>query len=110
MSLYADHAALQDLSTEQLAELALYGLRYKALGAKNIDFNDPTRLDVYWTGDRMVKEAVKIANKARASSHPLELMRHGEAVGHLACLFNCSVIDNATYMEQYKRLGKTKVS
>ncbi|MEQ4259027.1 hypothetical protein [Pseudomonas syringae] len=46
MSLYANHEALQALSSEQLAELALYGLRYKALGAKNIDFNDPTRLDV----------------------------------------------------------------
>lgn len=110
MSLYAEHAALQGLSNEQLAELALYGLRYKALGAKNIDFNDPTRLDVYWTGYRMVKKAVKDALKATAKNSPLEPMRHGDAVGHLKCLFNCSVIDNATFVEQYALLDNTKVS
>ncbi len=57
MNLYAEHPALQGLSTEQLAELALYGLRYRALGAADVDFSDPSRLDVYWTGERLAKKS-----------------------------------------------------
>ena len=40
------------------------GLRYRALGAGSIDFSDPSRLDVYWDGTRMVEKAVKEAVKA----------------------------------------------
>lgn len=110
MNLYSEHPALCGMNTEQLAELALYGLRYRALGAHNIDFSDPSRLDVYWTGERMVKQAVKISVKAFASDCPLASQRDGEAIGHLTALFNCGVINNAIYMEQWKRLNKTKPS
>ncbi|KPB74927.1 hypothetical protein ACKUFS_00445 [Pseudomonas cannabina] len=110
MSLYADHAALCGLNTEQLAELALYGLRYRALGATDIDSSKPDILEPYWTGERLVKRAVKIAVKASTSGCPLARQRDGEAIGHLSALFNCGVIDNAIYMEQFKRMNKTKPS
>lgn len=113
MTAFADHKALRGLSTDQLAELALYGLRYRALGAKDIDFSAPDRLDVYWTGERMVKQAVKSALKKSKAAHPLAGNDVGEAIGHLKALFNCSVIDNSTYMAQWQLLlnrHKTKVS
>jgi len=104
MSLYADHAALQGLSTEQLAELALYGLRYRALGAQNTDFKDPSRLDVYWTGERLAKKAVKDALKAARARSALAEHRSSEAGGVLQTLCNCGVIDQKTYMAQYQLL------
>lgn len=113
MTSFADHPALQGLDSEKLAELALYGLRYRALGAVDIDFSKPDRLDVYWTGERMVKQAVKSAMKASKAGHPLAAKEVGEAIGHLKALFNCSVIDNDTYMEQWQPLldlHKTKRS
>lgn len=113
MSSFVNHEALRGLDTEQLAELALYGLRYRALGAKDVDFTDPSRLDVYWTGERMVKDAVKKALKATRARAPLAEDRVSEAVGHLLALFNCSVIDSATYHEQFHLIlarHKTKVS
>lgn len=102
----ASHPALAGLEGEQLAELALLGLRYRALGAGSIDFNDPTRLDVYWTGTRMVEEAVKDAVKAARGRSAIAQYRAGIAVGHLTGLFNCSVIDNETYMAQFKILNE----
>ncbi|MCD5997266.1 hypothetical protein KDX38_27190 [Pseudomonas sp. CDFA 602] len=104
MNLYAEHPALHGLNIEQLAELALYGLRYRALGAADIDFSDPSRLDVYWTGERMVKKTVKNAVKASKAGDLLALKREGEAIGHLQALFNCSVIDHETYKAQYQLL------
>lgn len=113
MTSFANHEALRGLDAEQLAELALYGLRYRALGAKDIDFSKPDRLDVYWTGERMVKRAVKGAVKAEKAGHPLARTEAGEAIGHLKALFNCSVIDDATYTSQFQLLldrHKTKPS
>jgi hypothetical protein len=113
MTSFANHEALRGLDTEQLAELALYGLRYRALGAKDIDFSKPDRLDVYWTGERMVKDVVKKALKAVRARAPLAEDRVSEAVGHLQALFNCSVIDDATYTSQFQLLldrHKTKPS
>nr|WP_314486935.1 hypothetical protein [uncultured Pseudomonas sp.] len=101
---FANHQALQGLGSEQIAELALLGLRYRALGAGSFDFSDPSRLDVYWTGKRMVVKAVKDAVKAAKARSPLSDSKCGIAQGHLMALFNCSVIDNETYMEQYKLL------
>ncbi|ODJ93451.1 hypothetical protein BB779_23425 [Pseudomonas viridiflava] len=104
MNLYAQHPALHGLNPEQLAELALYGMRYRALGATDIDFNDAPQTDVYWNGARMVDAAVKEAVKASKAGHPLALKRAGEAVGQLSALFNCSVIDKETYRMQYQLL------
>ncbi|WP_346397560.1 hypothetical protein [Pseudomonas syringae] len=104
MNLYDQHPALYGLSTEQLAELALYGLRYRALGAQNTDFKDPSRLDVYWTGERLAKKAVKDALKAARAKNALAEHRSSEAGGVLQVLFNCSVIDNETYKAQYQLL------
>lgn len=104
MNLYADHEALRGLSSEQLAELALYGLRYRALGAQNTDFKDPSRLDVYWTGERLAKKAVKDALKAARTNFALSEHRSSEAGGVLQTLCNCGVINQVTYMEQYKLL------
>ncbi|MDX9667348.1 hypothetical protein QMK50_20500 [Pseudomonas sp. P5_152] len=100
---FESHIALKGLDGEQLAELALLGIRYRALGAATIDFSDPSRLDVYWTGKRMVEKAVKDAVKARRGD-PLADTKCGIAQGHLAALLNCSVIDNETYMTQYRLL------
>lgn len=101
---YSNHPALAGLDGEQLAELALMGLRYRALGAGTIDFSDPSRLDVYWTGTRMVEKAVKEAVKA-AKGRSVETERKvGIAIGHITSLFNCGVIDNDTYMAQFKIL------
>jgi hypothetical protein len=97
----ASHPALQGLDQGQLSELALMGLRYKALGAGAIDFNDPSRLDVYWTGNRMVEQRVEEAVKASKSRAVNASYKTGIAVGHLMALFNCSVIDNAFYMAQF---------
>ncbi|KPY53843.1 hypothetical protein [Pseudomonas syringae] len=104
MNLYAEHPALQGLSTEQLAELALYGLRYRALGAADVDFSDPSRLDVYWTGERLTKKAVKDASKAARVRNALAEHRSSEAGGVLQALCNCGVIDQETYMAQYQLL------
>lgn len=100
---YASHPALAGLDCEQLAELALMGLRYRALGAV-ADFSDPTRLDVDWTGTRMVEKAVKEAVKAARGRLVDAERKVGIAIGHLTGLFNCSVIDNDTYMAQFKIL------
>lgn len=113
MTSFADHPALQGLDSEKLAELALYGLRYRALGAVDIDFSKPDRLDVYWTGERMVKQAVDKVIKARKTNSPQYNDLHCEAVGHLKALFNCSVITSELWIEQWDRLLKaitTRVS
>lgn len=113
MTSFANHPALKGLDREQLAELALYGFRYRALGAVDVDFSKPDRLDVYWTGERMAKKATKNALKANKTGDPLASYRSGEAGGYLQALFNCSVIDSATYNAQYNLLigrHKTKVS
>ena len=98
----ANHQALQGLGSEQIAELALLGLRYRALGAGSIDFNDPSRLDVYWTGKRLVEKSVKDAVKTARSS--LADIKFGIAQGTLSALLNCSLIDDETYMTQYRLL------
>lgn len=103
-AVYSSHPALVDLNGEQLAELALMGLRYRALGARSIDFDDPSRLDVYWTGTRMVEKVVKEAVKAAKGRSVDAERKVGIAIGHLTGLFNCSVIDNDTYMAQFKLL------
>lgn len=95
------HEALRQFDVEQIAELALLGLRYRALGAGVIDFSDPTRLDVYWTGTRMVEKAVKEAVKSAKARSPLAESKSGIAQGYITALFNCSVISNETYMEQF---------
>ena len=95
------HEALRQFDVEQIAELALLGLRYRALGAGVIDFSDPARLDVYWTGTRMVEKAVKDAVKAAKARSPLAGSKRGIAIGHLSALLNCSVISSETYMEQF---------
>lgn len=100
------HEALRQFDAEQIAELALLGLRYRALGAGVIDFSDPTRLDVYWTGTRMVEKAVK----ASKSGGPLAWGCFGVAEGHLRALIGCSVISNETYMEQWRLLAAAKHS
>ncbi|WP_220466513.1 hypothetical protein [Pseudomonas juntendi] len=92
------------LDGEQLALLALMGLRYRALGAGTIDFSDPSRLDVYWTATRMVEKAVKEAVKAARGRSVDAERKVGIAIGHLSGLFNCSVIDNDTYMAQFQLL------
>ncbi|MDM3891444.1 hypothetical protein [Pseudomonas juntendi] len=101
---YSNHPALAGLDGEQLAELALMGLRYRALGAGAIDFCDPSRLDVYWTGTRMVEKAVKDAVKAAKGRAQNAQYQAGIASGHLTGLFNCGAIDNDTYMAQFKLL------
>lgn len=101
---YADHSALQGLDQEQIAELALLGLRYRALGACNIKLADPKVLDVYWTGNRQVEKAVKLAIKACKAHDPLAERRLGEAIGHLKALCECGVIDQTVYMAQWKLL------
>ena len=104
------HEALRQFDVEQIAELALLGLRYRALGAGPIDFNDPSRLDVYWTGTRMVEKAVNEAVKASKSGGPLAWGCFGVAEGHLRALIGCSVISNETYMEQWRLLAAAKHS
>ncbi|MBF8667991.1 hypothetical protein IR012_03485 [Pseudomonas putida] len=101
---YSSHPVLVGLDGEKLAELALMGLRYRALGAGSIDFSDPSRLDVYWTGTRMVEKVVKEAVKAAKGRSIDAEQKVGIAIGHLTGLFNCSVIDNDTYMAQFKLL------
>ena len=103
-AVYSSHPALVGLNGEQLAELALMGLRYRALGARSIDLDDPSRLDVYWTGARMVEKVVKEAVKAAKGRSVDTERKVGIAIGHLTGLFNCSVIDNDTYMAQFKLL------
>lgn len=95
------HEALRQFDVEQIAELALLGLRYRALGAGVIDFSDPTKLDVYWTGTRMVEKAVKEAVKSAKARSPLAESKSGIAQGYIRALFNCSVISNETFMEQF---------
>ena len=95
------HEALRQFDVEQIAELALLGLRYRALGAGVIDFSDPARLDVYWTGTRMVEKAVKEAVKSAKARSPLAESKRGIAQGYIRALFDCSVISNETFMEQF---------
>lgn len=102
MNPFADHPALQGLDSEKLAELALYGLKYRALGAVDTDFSNPDCLDVYWTGERMVKNAIKVAIKATKAGNILAESRVSEAIGHLQALFNCSVISPEVYHAQWK--------
>lgn len=52
----------------------------------------------------MVENAVKDAVKAAKARSSLADSKFGIAQGNLSALFNCSVIDNETYMAQYKLL------
>lgn len=103
---FANHQALQGLGSEQIAEPALLGLRYRALGAGLIDFTDTSKLDVYWTGKRLVKKAVEDAVKAATARSPLADSKLGIAQGNLSALLNCGVIDDETYMAQYRLLSE----
>lgn len=102
---FANHQALQGLDSEQIAELALFGLRYRALGAGSTDFADASRLDVYWTGKRLVEKAVDDAIKAAKARGPLADSKYGIAQGNLSALLNCGLIDDETYMTQYRLLS-----
>lgn len=94
---FSSHEALRQLDDEQIAELALLGLRYRALGAGAVDFADPSRLSPYWTSKKLVEAAVKNARKG-------DWLDMGCAQGHIVALFNVGLISNEFYMEQFGKL------
>lgn len=96
----SSHPALAALNGDQVAELALLGLRYRALGAKPLDLGDSQLLSPHWTADRIVEAAVQHARDAGLSGS----LHDGRAQGHIMALFNVGLISNETYMEQFKVL------
>lgn len=102
MSSFADHPDLQGLDSEQLAELALLGVKYRSLGGQLTQHDGPSLIEKYWTGKRLAEKAVKDALKAWKRGDRLAAQRVGEAIGTLQTLCNCNVIDEETYMGQWK--------
>lgn len=94
---FSIHEALHQFDDEQIAELALLGLRYRALGAGTVDFEDPSRLSPYWTSKKLVEAAVKNARKG-------DWLEIGRAQGYISALFNVDLISNEFYMEQFGKL------
>ncbi len=94
---FSSHEALRQLDDEQIAELALLGLRYRTLGAGSVDFADPSMLSPYWTSKRLVEAALKKAKKG-------DCLDMGCAQGHIVALFNVGLISNEFFMEQFGKL------
>lgn len=96
----SSHPALAALNGDQVAELAVLGLRYRALGAKPLNLGDSQLLSPYWTADRVVEAAVQRARDAGLAGS----LHDGRAQGHIMALFNMGLISNQTYMEQFNAL------
>lgn len=102
MSNFAEHQDLQGLDRDQLAELALLGIKYRSIGGRFSQHDAMSLLEKYWTGKRLAEKAVKDALKAWKRRDRLAGQRVGEAIGTIQTLFNCSLIDEETYTGQWK--------
>lgn len=94
------HPALSGLDQEQLAELALVGLRYRALGAQPFDLRDRNLLSPYWTAQRLLDEAVEQALVRTGGS--LAEAYHLRTTGMVSTLFNVGLISWDTYIKQWR--------
>jgi hypothetical protein len=102
MSKFANHQDLQSLDSEQMAELALLGIKYRSLGGHITKHDGASLVEKYWTGKRLAEKAVKDAVKAWKRGDRLAGGKIGEAIGTLQTLCNCSVIDQEIYMGQWR--------
>jgi|GEM_PF-6046140 len=99
------HEALHGLTTEQIADLAVLGLRYRNLGGRPIDFSRSDWLEPYWTGQALVAREVARSIKAGAAGLTVAAIRQrGMAEGYINALLCAGLIDNDFYMSSYKRL------
>ncbi|OEC42544.1 hypothetical protein A7D27_11740 [Pseudomonas sp. 1D4] len=96
------HPALSGLDQEQLAELALVGLRYRALGAQPFDLRDSKALNPYWTAEKLVADAVSVARMAVGT--PLANLQGDRADGCLAALYNVQLISREIFKSRSQEL------
>jgi DNA-binding transcriptional ArsR family regulator len=91
-----------------MAELALLGIKYRSLGGHITKLDGASLVEKYWTGKRMAEKAVKDAVRAWRRGDRLASQKVSEAIGTLQALCNCSVIDQETYMGQWKLIRERK--
>lgn len=86
--------------SDGIAALAIIGLRYLSKGACPFDPEEEQK-SRYWTGERLVEDAVV---KYKKASGALRVLYQGRAEGTISALFNVGQIDCGTYEKSFSEI------
>ena len=86
--------------SDGISALAIIGLRYLSKGACPFDLEEEQK-SRYWTGERLVEDAVV---KYKKASGTLRVLYQGRAEGTISALFNVGLIDCGTYEKSFTEI------
>lgn len=86
--------------SDGISALAIIGLRYLSKGACPFDPEEEQK-SRYWTGERLVGDAVV---KYKKASGTLRVLYQGMAEGTISALFNVGLIDCGTYEKGFAEI------
>ena len=86
--------------SDGISALAIIGLRYLSKGACPFDPEEEQK-SRYWTGERLVEDAVV---KYKKASGTLRVLYQGRAEGTISALFNVGQIDCGTYEKSFSEI------
>lgn len=86
--------------SDGISALAIIGLRYLSKGACPFDPEEEQK-SRYWTGERLVEDAVV---KYKKASGTLRVLYQGRAEGAISALFNVGLIDCGTYEKSFAEI------
>ena len=86
--------------SDGISALAIIGLRYLSKGACPFDPEDKQK-SRYWTGERLVEDAVV---KYKKASGTLRVLYQGRAEGTISALFNVGQIDCGKYEKSFSEI------
>lgn len=86
--------------SDGISALAIIGLRYLSKGACPFDPEEEQK-SRYWTGERLVEDAVV---KYKKASGTLRVLYQGRAEGTISALFNVGLIDCGTYEKSFAEI------
>lgn len=86
--------------SDGISALAIIGLRYLSKGACPFDPEEEQK-SRYWTGERLVEDAVV---KYKKASGTLRVLYQGRAEGTISALFNVGLIDCGTYEKSFTEI------
>ena len=86
--------------SDGISALAIIGLRYLSKGACPFDPEEEQK-SRYWTGERLVEDAVV---KYKKASGALRVLYQGRAEGTISALFNVGQIDCGTYEKSFSEI------
>ena len=86
--------------SDGISALAIIGLRYLSKGACPFDLEEEQK-SRYWTGERLVEDAVV---KYKKASGTLRVLYQGRAEGTISALFNVGLIDCGTYEKSFAEI------